>query len=157
MAKCTDKTLAEQIRNKALEFGADVGGIASVQDLKESPSHLIYPELPSYSGVGSLEDVRSKSRAVNWPKKAQSAVVIGLSHPEGKAELDWWQEGLKGGTKGNKILMSINARLSTWLREEKGLEVYPLPYHLEKGGIFLKDATVLAGLGCLGRSNLFVS
>ena len=155
--KTTNTTLREELRSKALEFGTDAAGIASVRDLKQSPSHLIYPKLPSYSGVGSLQSRHSGPRVVNWPEKARSCLVIGLSHPEDKPELDWWQEGLKGGTQGNKILMSINAKLSTWLREDKGLVVHPLPYHLEKGGIFLKDAAVMAGLGCLGQSNLFVS
>lgn len=157
MPRTTIPTLSQQIKSKALEFGADVAGLAVVRDLKQSPSHLIYPKLPSYSGVGSLQSWHSGPHQVYWPEKARSCLVIGLSHPEDKPELDWWQEGLKGGTEGNEILISINAKLSSWLREKKGLVVHPLPYHLEKGGIFLKDAGVLAGLGGLSRSNLFLS
>jgi epoxyqueuosine reductase len=32
-----------------------------------------------------------------------------------------------------------------------------LPYHVEKGGIFLKDAAVLAGLGTIGMNNLLIT
>ncbi|MFC1746517.1 hypothetical protein ACFL35_21165, partial [Candidatus Riflebacteria bacterium] len=32
-----------------------------------------------------------------------------------------------------------------------------LPYQLETGGIFLKDAAVLAGLGCMGENNLLLT
>ena len=30
-------------------------------------------------------------------------------------------------------------------------------YHVEKGGIFLKDAAVIAGLGCIGKNNILVT
>lgn len=33
----------------------------------------------------------------------------------------------------------------------------PLPYHIEKGGIFLKDAAVLGGLGTIGVNNLLIT
>ena len=32
-----------------------------------------------------------------------------------------------------------------------------MPYFVSKGGIFLKDAAVVAGLGCLGRNNLVIT
>jgi epoxyqueuosine reductase len=32
-----------------------------------------------------------------------------------------------------------------------------MPYWVEKGGIYLKDTAVLAGLGCIGRNNMLVS
>jgi len=34
---------------------------------------------------------------------------------------------------------------------------WPLPYHIENGGIYLKDAAVLAGLGTIGRNNLLIT
>ena len=38
-----------------------------------------------------------------------------------------------------------------------GFKAETLPYHVENGGIFLKDAAVMAGLGCIGKNNLFVT
>ncbi len=32
-----------------------------------------------------------------------------------------------------------------------------IPYDIEQGGIYLKDAAVLAGLGILGKNNMFVT
>ena len=32
-----------------------------------------------------------------------------------------------------------------------------LHYYVEKGGVFLKDAAVLAGLGCIGKNNMLVT
>jgi len=32
-----------------------------------------------------------------------------------------------------------------------------LPYFVSKGGIYLKDAAVMAGLGCIGKNNLVIT
>jgi len=83
---------------------------------------------------------------VLWPPKAKTAIVVAVEHPENKPGLDWWQDGLKGGTTGNQMLISIIKRLAEWLRQEKGCEAQGLPYYIAQGGIFLKDAAVMAGL-----------
>jgi epoxyqueuosine reductase len=41
--------------------------------------------------------------------------------------------------------MSISDRLSEWLDEKKRIKTNTLPYHIEHGGIFLKDIAVLSG------------
>ena len=33
----------------------------------------------------------------------------------------------------------------------------PLPYRVEQGGVLLKDAAVLAGLGTIGKNNLVIT
>jgi epoxyqueuosine reductase len=157
MTQIGAKKLTEQILEKALEFGADSTGVTSLEALRKSPSHLIYGNLNQYQGIGSKKDGRVAPGQVAWPAGARSAVVIAIAHPEDKPELDWWQSGLKGGTPGNRNLMRINSGLSDWLEKEKGIATQKLPYHIESGGIFLKDAAALAGLGCIGRNNLFVS
>jgi epoxyqueuosine reductase len=48
------------------------------------------------------------------------------------------------------MLISINDGLSKWLEEKKGVETKKLPYYIEQGGVFLKDAAAMAGLGCSG-------
>jgi epoxyqueuosine reductase len=78
---------------------------------------------------------------------------LGLKHPENDLQLDWWN---RGNTNGNRRLIEISESLKQWLKKEHGLGAQPLPYHLEWGGLFLKDAAVLAGLGIIGRSNLFL-
>jgi epoxyqueuosine reductase len=80
-------------------------------------------------------------------------LVLGLPHPENDPRLDWWD---RGNTNGNRRLMEISGSLKQWLRNEHNLGAQPLPYQVEWGGLFLKDAAVLAGLGIMGRSNLFL-
>ncbi len=95
-----------------------------------------------------------KPDALAWPTDAVSAVVIGIAHPAEKPELDWWDGR---GTPGNRILIQINGKLSQWIESTFSAKTYKLPYFVEKGGIFLKDAVVRAGLGCVGRNNLVVT
>jgi epoxyqueuosine reductase len=37
------------------------------------------------------------------------------------------------------------------------MATHGLHYYVEKGGVFLKDAAVLAGLGCIGKNNMLVT
>ncbi len=146
----------ERIIDKAVEFGADLAGVAPVETLKTSPSHRVNPRIPAYNGVGTREGGKSQGGVgAEWPEGARSAVVIALAHAENAPELDWW-DGLKG-TPGNRRLMRINKQLSDWLRADMGMRTWPLPYHVEKGGIFLKDAAAAAGIGVVGRNNLLVT
>jgi epoxyqueuosine reductase len=55
------------------------------------------------------------------------------------------------------MLITINDQLSEWLEEAKGIQTRKLPYYIERGGVFLKDAAVMAGLGCIGKNNLLVT
>ena len=143
MAKHRENNLSTQIVEKAKEFGACLAGIASVEGLKESPSHIIYVKLEEYEGVGTKKTCKIKPGKVSWPENARSAIVIAVEHPEERPELDWWKDGHSGGTIGNRILMSICDKVSEWLQEEKGIRTNKLPYHIEHGGIFLKYAAVM--------------
>ncbi len=156
MPKDRKEGIGHQLLEKAKEFGASSAGIASVEDLKKSPSHLIYGRIGDYETVGNREGPIERGK-VGWPQNARSAIVIAVMHPEEKPELDWWKTGYSGGTPGNRMLISINSKLSDWLEEEKGIRTTKLPYYIEQGGIFLKDAAVMAGLGCLGKNNMLVT
>jgi epoxyqueuosine reductase len=148
--------LQNQIIEKARELGACAAGVADVEALKQSPSHLIYPQIGGYKSFLN-DDVPRDSGEVVWPQNAKSAIVIAVEHPEDKPELDWWQKGLKGGTAGNQMLISIISSLTEWLQKEKAIEARGLPYYIVQGGIFLKDAAVMAGLGCIGKNNMLVT
>jgi epoxyqueuosine reductase len=152
-----EKDISGRIIDQAKKMGASVAGIANVQALKISPSHFVFGKLERYNGVGTKTSGKVKCGEVCWPEFARSAVVIGVAHPADQPELDWWQEGLPGGTPGNRLLMDISSRLSDWLESKLGFKAETLPYHVENGGIFLKDAAVMAGLGCIGKNNLFVT
>lgn len=156
MMKYKKEEINDQIVAKATEFGACLAGIVSVEALKESPSHLIYGKIGDYETVANKEG-QIKPGEVTWPEGAKSAIIIAFGHPEEKPELDWWKSGSNGGTPGNRMLISISAQLSMWLEEEKGIKTIELAYHIEQGGILLKDTAVMAGLGCIGKNNMLVT
>ncbi len=135
-----------QIIEKAKEKGAAMAGIASVELLKKTPSHEI---LNMKTGL-EIEDFAG----ISWPQDANSALVIAVSHPEDKPELDWWDAK---SSPGNNILIRIIRELSVWIQEEYGIKTQEMPYAVERGGIYLKDTAVLAGLCCIGRDNLLIT
>jgi len=140
---------------KARQMGAALAGIASVELLKKSPSHEISGKIGVQTDrVGSAPGAAGFDE-IQWPNRAKSALVIAVSHPEGQPELDWW-DGFRG-SPGNRVLIRINRELSAWLEETLGIKTHKIPYHINKGGIYLKDAATLAGLGCIGKNNLLIT
>lgn len=154
MKKLTNHEMGQAILEKARELGADRVGIASIADLKRSPSHTISGKLPEYNGVGTTLEQGHNLAEVTWPEGFKSAIVIAVAHPIHQPELDWW---LAGNTAGNQRLIRIASGLAGWLESEAGIQSLKIPYHIERGGIYLKDAAVLAGLGCIGRNNLLIT
>lgn len=152
------QSLAEEIREKVLEFGADLVGFARVEDLKNGPSEQLFPVMKDHARDHFAEQITTglPHGAVKWEEDAQTVIVFAVSHPEEKPEMDWWCGEIN--PPGNKLLAQISRKLMEYLREHHpGIAVYPKPYHVEKGGVYLKDAAVKAGLGCIGRSNLLVT
>jgi epoxyqueuosine reductase len=144
-----------QIIDKAKEIGASMAGIANVELLKKSPSHEIIKKLGmEIDGINPYGEICDFDE-IKWPAEAKSALVIAVSHPEDKPELDWWI-GLKG-TPGNSELIRINRELSAWIEETFNIKTHKLSYFIEKGGIYLKDTAALAGLGCIGKNNILVT
>ncbi|RLC18529.1 MAG: epoxyqueuosine reductase [Deltaproteobacteria bacterium] len=144
-----------QIVDKAKEIGASMAGIANVELIKKSPSHEIIKQLGmEIDGVNPYKKICDFDE-IKWPAKARSALVIAVSHPQDKPELDWWNR-LKG-TLGNNELIRINRELSAWIEAEFKIKTHKLPYFIETGGIYLKDSAVLAGLGCIGKNNMLVT
>jgi epoxyqueuosine reductase len=148
--------IKEKIIQKAKEFGACGAGIAGVNALKQSTSHIIYAKISDYKTVGNKEGQVAPGE-VSWPADAKSAIIVAVGHAETKPEMDWWIESYYGRTPGNRKLIEINDKLALWLENETGIKATKLAYHIEYGGILLKDAAVLAGLGCLGKNNMLVT
>jgi epoxyqueuosine reductase len=142
---------------KARELGATLAGFALVADLKTAPSFTFAPRMPGAGdGIGTQQtELGLKSGEVAWPDGALSMLVIAVEHPAEKPEMDWWFERVD--PPGNRVLAGIIKELCEWILATYGIRTFHLPYHIEKGGTYLKDAAVLAGLGCIGRNNILVT
>lgn len=139
--------LVAEIIAKAESFPGIKAGITRLEDVLKGPSYQGSQEGPALTMP--LDNVQ----AVDWLEEARSVLVLGLIHPVDDPRLDWWE---RGDTWGNRRLREISEALKLWLREEHDLGSQPLPYYVEKGGLFLKDAALLSGMGIIGRSNLFL-
>lgn len=142
MQVASQEHTAQVIAERAIGLGATMAGIASVADLKRAPSFA----------AGSAD---SELSAVTWPAGARSVLVVALAHPVDRPDMDWWSG--RNDPPGNRLLAGIVGGLCEWIPAAFGIACTHLPYHVEKGGIYLKDAAVLAGLGCMGRNNLLVT
>jgi epoxyqueuosine reductase len=131
------KDINEVIIKKAKEFGSSLAGIADPASLKNSPSFTL-------------------RREVKLAQNVNAYLVLALVHDESEPELDW---GVKKsyGTPGNRRLLEISEELLKWLKNEYDIEAEIIPYNIRKGGIFLKDAAVIAGLGIIGKNNLLIT
>ena len=122
----------------------------------DSPSHRLWAALGStIDGSSAARPHWSRSGPSDWDTRNGTILVTALAHPESKPELDWFSSG--GNTPGNSILMRTTRALGAWLENTEGIKTHWLAYHVDKGGVFLKDAAVLAGLGCIGLNNLLVT
>ena len=132
-------TLRDRVIQKALELGVDDAGVCAASDLLAGPTHRMFP-LPQ--GIGDHHGI----------------LVIALSHPPEEPVLDYFvrkRGALLGNSEGNRRLQDVSGRLGRWL-EEEGIASRDLHYYVERGGVFLKGAAVLAGLGVIGMNNLLI-
>ena len=145
------------ILKKAKQLGAHLTGFASVEALKSAPSFTFAPRMPDVGkDVGTRDsNMELAPGEVQWPEQGKSVLVIAVEHPKDKPEMDWWFGRIS--PPGNKILIEIIKELCEWIPDTFGIDVFHFPYHIEKGGIFLKDTAVMAGLGCIGKNNLLVT
>ena len=145
------------ILKKAKQFGVHLAGYANADDLKVAPSFITAPKIPVVDKVvGTLEgEMELNPGEVNWPKEAKSILAVAVEHPENKPELDWWYGQIS--PSGNKLLINAIKALCEWIPANFDIDVFHFPYFIEQGGIYLKDAAVMAGLGCIGRNNMVVT
>jgi len=130
-----DMEIIRSALRRAREDGADAAGALPAANLLDCPS----------AAADGWRGARDKRGAY---------IVIGLYHDPGKPELDLWEPGL--GTPGDRILAGIGKDVVRWLQENHGTSARIIPYQIEDGGIYLKDAACLAGIGRMGRNNLVI-
>jgi epoxyqueuosine reductase len=141
-----NQQLAEELIAEAEKRDGIQAGIAAVADVLGGPSYKA-------EAVGNWKDNHSEKATV-WLPKARSLLVLAMHHPEDDPRLDWFD---RGNTAGNRRMTEISEELAAWLLEVHGVRAQPLPYHLQKGGVYLKDAAVFAGLGVVGKNNLLLT
>ena len=145
----TDPSLAAEIIARAESFPEIQAGIARLEDVLKGPSYQVVPD-----GEWSTSLSHQEGAVTEWPPEARSVLVLGLKHSKNDLRLDWWD---RGNTPGNRRLIEISESMKQWLQKAHDLGSYPMPYHVERGGLFLKDAAVMAGLGIIGRNNLLLN
>jgi epoxyqueuosine reductase len=143
----TSAELRQQIMDRAKAEGASLVGIVRIADLKDAPSYAAYDAYPFYP----------EYKGVEWKDEYTTMLVWALAHPASEPVLDWWSLKIPAFTPGNFELRAQSKRLRTWMTDELGMNAYSLPYQIEYGGAFLKDAAVLGGLGVFGRDNLLIT
>jgi epoxyqueuosine reductase len=136
--------IRDAIVGKSLELGASLAGIARIDDSK---SYEIYDKTPFYEEYEGVE----------WNEAHRSVLAFAFAHPPSEPVLDWWSMKVPGFTPGNRVLRKLSRRLRIWMGEDLGISALSLPYQIEYGGAFLKDASVLAGLGVIGKNNLLIT
>ena len=127
--------IPEEAIKKALELGADAAGFVPAKKMIGCPSEI-------------------SAGPQGFSKSGGSFLILGLYHDPEKPEMDWWEE--KSSTPGDRMLHRITTEISRWLGEVHGIDAHDIPYQVCDGGIYLKDAAVLAGLGKIGKNNLVI-
>ena len=155
--KSEGNKIKKTILEKAKELGASLAGIATIEDLKASPSYEVYSKKPFYEEYDPESPDYFEFKGVEWREEHKSVLVWALSHPASEPVLDWWSMKVKGFSPGNRVMRMQSRKLRIWMGEELGIKAFSLPYQIEYGGAFLKDAAHLAGLGVIGKNNLLVT
>ena len=139
--------LAEELIAEAEKYNGFRAGIADIDKVKGGPSYKAVAKAEGSWGTNHTE------KKTPWLRNASSLLVLAMHHPEDDPRLDWFD---RGNTAGNRRMTKISEELGTWLFRTHGIRAQPLPYHVEKGGVYLKDAAVYAGLGVVGKNNLLL-
>jgi epoxyqueuosine reductase len=148
--------MPDRIIEKAKSLGASLAGFAMIEELQRAPAFTFAPMMPFWNGVDSRENELALTPGeVRWPNEARSVLVIAVEHPVAKPEMDWWFG--KTNPPGNRVMISIINQLCEWITNTFGIRTFHFPYAVERGGIYLKDSAVLAGLGCIGKNNMLVT
>ena len=155
--KSEDNKIEKTIVEKAKELGASLAGIARIEDLKASPSYEVYAKSPFYELYDRDSPNYFEFKGVEWREEHKSILVWALVHPASEPVLDWWSMKVKGFTPGMGVMRLQSRKLRIWMGEDLGINALSLPYQIEFGGAFLKDASHLAGLGVIGKHNLLVT
>ncbi len=130
-----DAEILRAALRRAQKLGADVAGAVPAARLIDCPSAIADGHRGSAADRGTY-------------------IILGLYHDPEHPELDLWEEGR--GTPGDRTLRNIGREIALWLQENHSTRARVIPYQIADGGIYLKDAACMAGIGRMGRNNLIL-
>jgi epoxyqueuosine reductase len=157
--------LASDILKTAWDSGADLAGFMNIESMKQASTHKLLTRLPIYEVIDfseldtdvAPEEEPTSKYGIELPTWAETLLIIALYHPEDKPALDYFRSSSSGGSEGNLQLIRINNKVIRWLEEKEAMKSRQIPYGIDKGGIGLKDAAVMAGLGVIGKNNMLIT
>lgn len=120
-------------------------GVADIFKVLDGPSYKNAPK-------GKWVNLR-KEKVITWIPDVRSILVLAMRHPEENPRLDWFE---RGNSEGNRHMMKISDELVQRMARTYKVNAQTLPYHVDRGGVFLKDAAVFSGMGIVGKNNLFI-
>ncbi|MDO4616637.1 MAG: hypothetical protein Q4B03_04175 [Lachnospiraceae bacterium] len=150
--------IRDDLLRKLKELGADLAGAASVDALRNGPSEQLFPNMKDHTRDHFAGEITTglPHGQVFWEEDAEAVLVFAVAHPKDQPQLDWWCGEID--PPGNKRLLAISKGLRAYIKElYPGVHLYSKRYHVERGGVYLKEAAVQAGLGCIGYNNLLVT
>lgn len=146
MSSDIHRQLAEKLIAEAEKWDGIQAGIASIDRVLEGPSYRA-------AAAGKWQCGRAE-QTIKWLPNASSLLVLAMHHSEDDLQLDWFD---RGDSAGNRQLTIISKSLVAWLFQTHGIRAQALPYRVEHGGVYLKDAAVFAGLGVVGKNNMLLN
>ena len=127
-----DREIIRKALRRARTLGADVAGVVPATRLINCPSAVA----DGYQGSQRDREPTSSS--------ASTMTRSILNSTSGK----------RVGNARRPDPRGIGRRLGLWLQENYRTRTEVIPYQIQDGGIYLKDAACMAGIGRMGRNNL---
>lgn len=146
MSSDIHRQLAEELITEAEKWDGIQAGMAPINRVLKGPSYRATTRGKWQGGHAE--------QTMQWLPNAISLLVLALHHSEDDLQLDWFD---RGDSAGNRQLTIISKSLVAWLFQSHGVRAQALPYRVEHGGVYLKDAAVFAGLGVVGKNNMLLN